>query len=356
MMLRMSGLFVAALLFVSVGCEPAPPPKPESTCGLSMDGLAGKQFAMYEAMPDRTNRVNPSARGQFFEEGGQLKVRYNVKSLGDVYTYQCKKIRDGKEWFCAEEPKIQDWCQALEVHQEGSCTPEKLKELGAGDVPDEKIAAGITAAKEVVAKYRGQPTWKQFELNNNNLGNKLQGQLYASVNEKRCQLSVSDMYMTIYNGAKKEDSNPVGTNAFVELEGDWLWEHCDEGRSLVDSATPEKVAPELVPPANQRVHDLGKEIFYNWYGEAASKAEAGCTYSFDAYAQWQPVSKDNAVTVDGEMVKWTGSHTFTDVKPLELINPMQPLGVYTMVRYKSCNGGPKAKIDTICNVAKIMAP
>ena len=34
--------------------------------------------------------------------------------------------------------------------------------------------------------------------------------------------------MTVYNGKKVEDSNPVGTNAFVKNElGDLLWEHCE---------------------------------------------------------------------------------------------------------------------------------
>ena len=59
---------------------------------------------------------------------------------------------------------------------------------------------------------------KAFENTNliTMLGNKLQGILYVKVDESACRLKVTDNYMTMFNGERKEDSNPNGTNPFVK--------------------------------------------------------------------------------------------------------------------------------------------
>jgi hypothetical protein len=368
-------LGVASLLALATACDVdkiaeqlyGAPPEPEgASCDMTMDNLAGRDFVMLEALPDKTNRNNPQARGRFFEEEGKLKVKYTVKSIADVYTYECRKIRDGKEWECVEEPRLQDWCQALETYEKDLCTPAKLKEFGAeGISTDEEIAKAVTDAKEVVNRYRdaaeapeadevAKRNWEQFRLNNNNLGNKLQGLLYASVDTKRCQLSVTDMYMVIFDGKQKKDSNPVGTNAFVEDKTPYLWEHCDDGKFLLDMATAERPPAGEVPP--KAPHELGTPVYYQYYGEKAAKAEEGCTYSYDSYAQWLPVAQDVAVAPneEGEVV-WSASHTFSDAAAVELVNPANPIGVFTMVRHQVCNG-KKDKIDTVCNASRVMVP
>lgn len=324
----------------------------ENVCDLSLDSLDGTTWVMAEAMPDKTIRDNWQARMKWFSEDGTQKVKYTVKSVADVYTYECKSIRDGQELFCGEIPKVKDWCQALEAHEEGSCTEAKLKKIGADGVAPEKMATAIKEAQEIVAKHRGKDTWKQFQLNNNNLGNKLRGYLYAKVSPKRCLLSVTDMYMTIYNGKKREDSNPVGTNDFVKSDGQFLWDHCDDGRKLLDTDSAERHKKGKVPA--RKPHEVNKAVYYHYYGGKGIKAEDGCTYSADTYAQWKPVAKGLApeVTKRGEVI-WTFNHTWKDDDDLAIINAANPIAAYAAVRYKEC-GGKKEKIDTVCNVGRIL--
>lgn len=321
-------------------------------CGVTMDTLDGTVWVMAEAMPDRTDRPNPQARLKWYRENGEQRVKYTVKSLADVYTYSCKKIRDGKEWQCGEIPRVRDWCQALETHEEGHCTAERLKEFGADNVPADELAKAMTEAKETVKKYRDSDNWQQFKLNNNNLGNKLQGLLYAKVNDKRCDLHVTDMYMTIYDGKRRTDSNPVGTNPFMKVEDNYLWEHCDDGQNMVDTEVAERPKRGEVPA--KKPHSIGKPIHYHYYGEKGIKAKDDCRYTADTFAQWKPVAQGVEMTVSpkGEVL-WGGTHTFNDEAEVEIINPTAPVGVFTMVRYEEC-GGKRTKIDTICNASQVM--
>ncbi|MBN2800757.1 MAG: hypothetical protein JXX28_16570 [Deltaproteobacteria bacterium] len=333
----------------------------KSTCDVTVDTLDGTQWAMLEAMPDKTDRENPKARMRWFKEDGKLKVKYTAASLGDVYTYTCELKGEGAdvEARCAEQARIRDWCQALEVNKKGSCTPERLAELGQVQQTPAEVEALIVDGKAWVDKYRGTEDWNKVVLNNNNLGNKLQGLLYAKVDARRCRLRISDMYMTIYDGQQKVDSNPVGTNPFVKLEGDWLWDHCDDGFKLVEFEEPQPPADlsEILPP-NQRFHPCGGDVdasgqcvdaksrlYYHYLGDTAAQVEEGCSYTFDVYAGWQPVGKDVQVgQVDGKL-DWTWQQEWNDVS-------LQPgVGVLSMVRYKTC-GGAKEKIDTLCNAAK----
>ena len=64
--------------------------------------------------------------------------------------------------------------------------------------------------------------------------------MYVKVNTRKCELRVTDNYVTVYNGKKIEDSNPNGTNAFVKNElGDLLWDHCTESSNLIALDTAE---------------------------------------------------------------------------------------------------------------------
>ena len=38
-----------------------------------------------------------------------------------------------------------------------------------------------------VTKFKGTDKWKSFVFNNNNLGNKLFGQMYVKVNKRKCE-------------------------------------------------------------------------------------------------------------------------------------------------------------------------
>jgi hypothetical protein len=322
----------------------------EDTCALSLDSLAGTTWLMAEAMPDKTVRNNWQARMKFFTEDGESKAKYTVKSIGDVYTYMCKPHRGGKELFCAEPPKLRDWCQALEAHEEGSCTAEKLKKIGAKDASDEELTKAMELAKGTVDKYRGEKGWDQFKLNNNNLGNKLRGYFYAKVNDKACDLTITDMYMTIYNGKKREDSNPVGTNAFAQSTDEFLWEHCDDGQNLADTEV--VIAPKRGKVPAKKRHAVNVPVYYHYYGESVMKAEADCSYSVDTFAQWKPVQSNVGIEVgDRGAVQWSFSHTWKDNDDLRIINPNNAVGVFSAVRYKTCDG-KREKIDTVCNASQ----
>ena len=329
-------------------------------CALTNETLDGTQWVMWEAMPTGDSRENYMARMKFFQEDGKQKLRYTVKSPGDVYTYGCKeryKTKDNpadgiKEWVCKEESHIQDMCQALEAHEEGSCTIEKLKEFGAVGSAEE-FEKDMGAAMKTVAKYRGKPDWDRFKLNNNNLGNKLQGIVYAKVNTKKCQLMVTDMYMTIYNGKRLEDSNPVGSNPFVQSDEEFMYEHCLDPINLLDWPSAE-LPKDLRTIPRQRVNAFNQPVHYHYMGQKEVKAVEGCNYSMDLYAQWRAKEMGISVPVGEKgVVQWNTTHTWTDMDALKLIAETKPGGILTMVRYKQCAEGEKEQIDVLCNAAWI---
>ena len=323
-------------------------------CDLALDALEGRTFVELEAQPDGTNKENPMARMKFTKGESGLEARYTVKSISDVYTYYCDAPEgegDDLEMYCAEKEKPVDWCQALEVHEEGSCNRKKLRKLGIKRASDDDIKAAIKEARANVAKAKkegGRP-WEMFKLNNNNLGNKLQGRLYIEVDAKRCRLSVADMYFTVHNGDKVEDTNPVGKNPFVESKDTLMFEHCTEGRNIVadlNEAEPPKDPSEI--PAT-RMHEYGKPVHYFYFGEKEAKAEEGCTYTADTWVNWKPVGKDISITPEesGQLL-WRGSHTYAEGDTISVSG--KDAALFEMVRYKACNGGEKETISTTCNV------
>lgn len=323
----------------------------EPACDLSLDGLAGRTFLMHEAQPDGSYQDNPTARMRFARDGDALKVQYTVGSLSDVYTFDCTRQTRGDkdELYCAEQERPRDWCQALEVHEAGSCTKKQLRALGISHASDDELNEAIKEAKATVNQYRGTDKWNHFVLNNNNLANKLQGRLYIEVDARRCRLSVTDMYFTIFDGRGIEDTNPVGRNPFVESKEDFLFAHCTDGRGLLDLDSAE-LPQDLssVPP--QRQHATGSEVFYHYLGETAAQPEDGCSYRYDAFAQWKPVAQGVAVEPADVKLTWSVSHTFAAGDPITYNG--QSVGVFHMIRYKEC-GGEQEQIDVLCNAALV---
>jgi len=350
----MNLLFFVLTLLIGCGGESTESPETEA-CDLSFDNLEGKSFAMLEALPDSTYRENVQARMRFEKKDDELIAKYTVMSVSDVYEYECgAPTGEGEnvEMYCAEKERARDWCQALLVNEVGSCTKKELKKLGIKKLSDDELNAEIKKAKETVKKFKNTDKWKQFVLNNNNLGNKLQGRLYLKIDAKKCRLSVSDMYFTIFDGKGREDTNPVGINPFVETEEDLLFDHCTEGRGIVADLNTE------VPPKNLddipalRPHSPGKPIYYWYLGEKGVKAEEGCTYSMDTWVNWRPVEQGVAITPDdkGEL-KWTFAHTF---EKDDLVTVQgHPAGVATMIRHQTCGDKDKEVITVACNASVI---
>jgi len=316
-------------------------------CELALEALEGKTFLMLEAMPDQTSRKNALARVRFDREGEQTVAKYTVASLSDVYDLPCEMRTKGEDstLFCAEESRPQDWCQALLVADE-SCSKRVLKDLGATQSDDE-LNEAIKAAKENVKKYKADPgSWKRFQLNNNNLGNKLQGRLYVELDERRCRLIVGDYYWTLYNGKGLEDTNPVGTNPFVEDDGEWLFEHCTEGNIMPGIAT--ETLPEDLStiPGRGRKYAKGTPTWFHYLGDKHIKAEEGCTYDYDLWSQWKRVSKGNVVSPDedGALV-WKVQHTFD--AGVTMMGAPTEVGVLTVIRNKTC-AGKRETLDVVC--------
>jgi hypothetical protein len=286
-------------------------------CDLTADSLPDSEWVIRKINPDKSEVPDHSARLKFFSEDGQLKVKYNVQSVADMYTYRCEKTKEDK-LTCREKPRVKDFCQALEAGG-SKCDAATLKKF-LGDATDKEIEEGIKKGMENVNKYKDKPEWKQFMAQNNNLGNKLRGILYVKMDSRRCNLRITDNYMTIYNGKKVEDSNPVGTNAFVKNElGELLWEHCENRNDLLPLSKgtfpddPANVAPEPKQEINKEVH------FWYLAGDTIAPAE-GCTYSYDVWLDGKslamaqkPAEADNGK--GGKRLEWHYAHTFKEPSP-----------------------------------------
>ena len=317
-------------------------------CALTLDTLAGTDWVLEQINPDKTVTPNPGTRLRIYKEGDKFQAKYNVGSFADMYTYNCDVKND--ELVCKEPAKLVDFCKALSVADGSTCTVEKLKEF-APEATDEELAKAVETALADVAKYKDKPEWKQFVGQNNNLGNKLQGLLWAKVDTKTCKLRITDMYMTIYNGKRVEDSNPVGTNPFVQTKEELLWEHCaDSGDLFVRKSKDHPAKPEDIAacfPNQGCTFGATEEAFYHYLGQDGRDAKDGCTYSYDLWLNGKPFKKDipaEVVDVSGKKeVRWSTGVTF----------PAPGQQVMVMVRNQSCAGGAKEKIEVSCNMAVV---
>ncbi|MFK7927974.1 MAG: hypothetical protein AB8H79_07280 [Myxococcota bacterium] len=350
-------------------------------CSITNQSLNDTQWVMWEAMPEGPNRANPLARMKFFKEDGKLKVDYSVGSPYEMHSYDC--FVGEREVNCMEEPKLFDWCLSLEVYEPGSCNTQKLQEL-AGDLQlegadiakaQEEVKAEIALATE---RFKENPAMMaQYKRSKNFLGNKLQGLLDVNVNEKKCQLRVTDQYMTIFNGKKLVDSNPVGTNPFVQdKDNTYLYENCMEGNKFL--ALSQEKAPtdeELKAIDPKRQFGSSDTIHYHYIGLKNVEAVEGCSYSADSWVQWKPGAKDMKMEVvdcdysvpdeaDPKKVRkiskcvvWTGAHSWAaNVDALKFVGeePSSPRAFYGLTRYKTCADGKKEELDTICASARVM--
>ncbi len=345
----------SAALLALMGCQmTGTNPLVAETCDVSLDGLAGSTWVMLDATDGTAEVPNPQARGRFVAKDGKLELQYTVLGMGDVYDYTCTRKEDQLACFqVIEQANAEALCRAFEADNAGSCTVAKLQEVLADSLDEDTYKAARRAAMKEADEAEKAGNWRTFVARNNNVGNKIQGRVYVRL-DKKCRLRISDMYLGVYGGRAFEDSNPVGTNPFVPGEGEYLFEHCDDGRSVVDLAVAERLAPGDIP--NERAFELNNEVHYHYYGETAVKAEPGCAYSMDFYAQWRPVKKGvDAPIVNGD-VDWRARPLWTDGAAVKLVNPYDPRGVFTMVRYKKCGDGAKEIIDVACNAAKIIVP
>lgn len=318
----------------------------KADCSLSLDGLVDTQWSMLRAMPDKSEVADPKTRLKFVSEDGGLKVKYNVGSLSDVYTYSCTKNAAGDELTCREKARPRDWCQAF-LTGGGECTAEGIKKLDP-NLGDEEIAKAIEEATANVNKYKNTPDWKQFVFNNNNLGNKLQGILYVKVDTRGCRLRIIDNYMTIYNGKRIEDSNPVGTNPFVKHEGgELLWEHCTDGKDI--AALPQAELPaDLSKLESMRQAGLGDTVYFQYLGMDGRTPVDGCEYSYDLWFDGmnpQRGLKPTMGTIEGKPgLVYAWSHKWTEPNK----DGTQLAGTTTLHRKWTCADASKSGEEVSC--------
>jgi len=332
------------------------------TCDVSLSGLAGQTWVMYEAMPDKSSEENPMARVNFYEDEGQLKAKYTAKHPFRVWDYDCtlvageedeegNKIGDD-ELQCFEEERLKDWCNALQAHEWGSCTSKKLKRLGSkfAGTDDELKELVREAKKEARAvKAQGEGDFKRWQLMNNNLGNHIQNRLYVKRDSRDCRLTVTDMYFTIHNGKGREDTNPVGINPFVKTSQDYVFEHCDGEPNMApyhEAEAPKKM-DEFGDQRTPRVSDT--DIYYHYVGKDLLKPEKDCTYSFDSYSQYKPAEQNVEVTTNKKgQLSWVGKTSYPADDLVRMDN--NKIGLYHMARYKQCEGGEREQVDMLCAV------
>ncbi len=320
-------------------------------CDINMDNLAGTEWVIEKILPGREVEPDVQTRLKVFAKDGATWVKYNVGSLSDMYDYEC--MMRGEELACWEDPpKVRDFCQALQA-AEKECTPEVLKKL-APTASDEDIAEGIKKANENVKRFKGTDKWKAFVFQNNNLGNKLGGLLYLKVDQKRCKLRITDNYMTIYDGKKVEDSNPVGTNYFLRNEEALFWEHCTDSGDLIatkssDFPKNEKEALTCAPPRCD--FTTSDKVTYHYVGQDGRTPKDGCTYTFDSWLNWKPLQSN----VAAEIVDWKqGRRKVKEIRyPLSKTFTTPGMQVMEIVRYASCEGKPKEQVEVACNLVLV---
>jgi len=313
-------------------------------CDLGLDKLNDTTWVILKVNPDKTEEPDPHARMKFSVQDGKYSVQYNVGSLSDVYTYGCEKKAD--ELTCREEPRARDWCQALLVGG-GECTSEVLKTYDP-TIPDDELAKAVEEAKANVAKYQNTPDWKQFELNNNNLANKLQGLLYVKVDARKCRLRITDNYMTIYNGKRTEDSNPVGTNPFVKWSGgELLWDHCKDGGDIAPTHLAE-YPTDLATVPLVREATLGEQVDFWYLGQDARTPVEGCKYSYDLWFDGmnpqRGLTPDRVDVKGGQELRWHWTHTWSEPNK----DGTQLAGTTTMVRHWTCADATKSGEEVSC--------
>jgi hypothetical protein len=311
------------------------------SCDMDTQSLAGSEWVYLRANPDRSETLDPvQGRIQFVADGDTLIAKYNVGSKANIYEYNCTVGE--KEVVCREAPKVKDFCQALVVGG-GKCNKKALLRIDK-TLTEAQLETGIKEGRKNVKKYKDGKDWKQFAFNNNNLGNKLQGILYAKVDKRRCTLRVTDNYMTIYNAKRIEDSNPNGTNMFVKnVEGELLWDNCTDSKNLVGRPEPgfPKNPDKVGHLARYRV---GDSVHFHYLGLDGSKPPEGCSFSYDIWNEARLVSK-GLVPTDAKFKRktvkaWGYSKKFE--------GPSSATGeVVTMVRYKEC-GGAKEQLGVSC--------
>lgn len=323
-------------------------------CDLSYDSLEGRTFVMLEPI-DQDSRENPLARVRFDKgEGDALKAKYTVASLSEVYEYPCevKETEDKIEMRCFQEPDVVRWCTALMAAGE-VCSKKVLRKFDV-EGTDEELNNLIKKTRAEIKKVEGTPDWALFRARNTGLGNKLQGRMYVDIDDNKCRLNISDAYWTIAGGVARETANIVGRSPFVEDATDYIFESCEE--ALVVPGLESKDYPsqkQINEIPGVRYYEKGKSYWWQYLATSHVEPEDGCTYDFDAYANWAKVGSGVAADIEGKDIRWRYQHAFKGGEH-KIGDRNKPVVIFSMVRYKTCADGKRTKLDVVCEAGNLL--
>lgn len=320
-----------------VGCAPAQveeqPEKKE--CNLSFDTLPGTTWTRQEPGEGASYKEDIWARARFFKDGDKLKVKYNTRSLADMYVYTCEKAPG--ELLCkADNVDLQQWCYTLYANK-GSCSAAQLADVtGAKVVEAQSVADAVNAEIKKMKKDEVEKLKVSYAQPNN----QLRGIFHVKVQKEECRINVRDNYQTMTYGELREVENYVGNARFEMTDRDLVFEHCgDQQKNLVMKPSAEAVAQ---PMQTKQDWKPGETVFFEYVGEDA-KPEPGCAYTMDTWATYAPLEKGATVpSVDGKL-RWAWSHAFSEAG-------RQTAHLY---RYKACNGAGPELYSVSCAILKV---
>ena len=322
-------------------------------CNLSLTDtktLAGTEWLAFVHDVEKGEYAESKYRMKFYDEGGDLALRYNASSPHEMYDYKCEYNQSKNALECLSAPDPSAVCLSL-MAGNATCTKEKILDFYKGH-SDREIAEGIKKAEAFYQKLKSHDEEVLFKRRYNNYANKLMGKVTVKIDNKRCHLSVSDQYRTIFNGKALDEYNVMGTNGFVpNKKGELLWEHCNDFR-LFD-------LPNADYPKDWRQtvttwrHKAKAPVYYLYLNADYMKAEEGCSDEFDVWLNGRPLQKglkpdivkvtDKSKKTASEL-RWKFNHTFPQ--------PMATQQVVTMVIERKCSDKTMEKVVT-CNAVKI---
>ncbi len=315
----MATLSLLPLLLVACGgTEPAKPveKKPaKPACELTFATLPGGTFLRQNVDGKKEN----ISRVRFFDEGGKLKANYTAGSPNSVYTYACTEKSGMLD--CLEEKTYNEaWCKAYASVHDGVCDPAVLGPM-IGLTADQLKADAEKVNKELKG-LKGEEKTRQREVDNTP-NNKIRSHFVAAIDAGKCQLTLQDKYLTMFNGQVQEYENQNGTSNFVKEEGEFFWETVTEKGVIVVGEDGKPVAGPYPAGSLKFSADLGEKV----------KADPNCAYMADIYVDWKRASSDMPANVEGGKATWSTSGSFTT-------------GIHAVYfdRYKTCGSGAKEKI------------
>lgn len=330
---------VAVSLIALVGCDgggekPVEEEKKAEGCVMSREELLGKTFVrrVEEKAPGKFDEDN-FGRLKLYKEGDAVKAKYSVRSLTGVYTYSCSEDDKGGYLCKQDEVDLLEFCRALWANT-GDCTAGQLAAVTAIPETEARIGEAVTKTKEGIAKLKPDQVEK-LKLAYNNPNVQLRGWIKVRppknpVKADGCYVNIHDYYETFSQGARREVDNLVGQGKFQQTEKDFVWEDCRDVNTNLVAMSTERAAK---PGETETELAAGARATFRYV--AADATANDCTYTFDAYANFERVQR--AVPVEN------GKNP-----QFEQVLTNKGRTVYHLVRYKACQGADPVLATVSC--------